>query len=141
MFIGSAMGKYSATFPVLRPVHNQLNAGKESKQKTRCHSLFYSLDITPTPLSLPSPKYYLRSGVSAIRYVSFCALICQVVIDFSSRFFPQTSNEILNYLSLLHVLQAFLYTRDATGLDLDRVWLDLPRGKHLAQHIGVPLSI
>ena len=114
---------------------------RRASRKRDVDSLFYSLGITPTPLSLPSPKYYLSSGVSAIRYVSFCALICQVVIDFSSRFFPQTSNEILNYLSLLHVLQAFLYTRDATGLDLDRVWFDLPRGKHLAQHIGVPLSI
>ena len=93
------------------------------------------------PLSLTSPKFYLTSGVSAIRYVSFCALTCQGITDFSSSFVPQTSNEILNYLSLLHVLQAFLHTGKSAWLDLDRVWLDFPCGKRLGQHIDVPLPI
>jgi hypothetical protein len=46
-----------------------------------------------------------------------------------------------NYPALFHVLEAFLDSGEAAGLEIDLVRLDLARGKDLGKQIDVPLAI
>ena len=141
----------STTFPVFasstqraRPAERTRN--KENHQKViRRFFIQYSTVLIQPLRDVPVVSKILREfrGVRGV---------CNTICDFLSanlsschqlqlQILLQTGNEMSNYLSLLHILQASPHTGEATGLDLDRVWLDLPRGKHLGQHIDVPLSI